>query len=76
MSFENDFKIIKNLTEIQGCSGNENKIREYIRKIVEPYSDSIEIDSIGNLYCYINSNVETKHKKLNILLDAHIDEKL
>ncbi len=44
MTFETDFEIIKNLTEIQACSGNESKIREYIREFVELYCDKIEID--------------------------------
>ena len=28
MTFETDFEIIKNLTEIQACSGNESKIND------------------------------------------------
>ena len=34
---EEDFKILKDLTEIQSCSGNESKIREYIKEKVEKY---------------------------------------
>lgn len=75
MNFEEDFKIIKNLTEIQGCSGNEGKIREYIKKIITPYCSKVEIDSIGNLFGFINGEkIGDTKTKLNILLDAHADE--
>lgn len=74
MSFKNNFAIIKNLTEIQSCSGNESKIREYIKQLVEPHCDKIETDVLGNLFCYINGQSKTEGIKLKILLDAHMDE--
>ncbi len=74
MSFEEDFKLIKQLTEIQGCSGNEKKIRDFIKNNVVKYCDKIEIDFLGNLFCYINSTAAEPSKKLRILLDAHMDE--
>ena len=74
MTFESDFQIIKNLTETQGCSGDESKIREYIRKIVEPNCDKIEIDILGNLFCFIYGKANNDEPKLKILLDAHMDE--
>jgi len=74
MTFESDFQIIKNLTEIQACSGDESKIREYIREIVEKYCDKIEIDILGNLFCFIYGRAKNEESKLNILIDAHMDE--
>jgi len=74
MTFETDFEIIKNLTEIQACSGNESKIREYIREVVEQYCDKIETDILGNLFCFIYGKAHEKESKLKILLDAHMDE--
>jgi len=74
MTFETDFEIIKNLTEIQACSGNESKIREYIRETVEQYCDKIETDILGNLFCFIYGKAHEKESKLKILLDAHMDE--
>ncbi len=74
MTFETDFEIIKNLTEIQACSGNESKIREYIRELVEPYCDNIETDILGNLFCYINGQKKIEEPKLKVLMDAHMDE--
>ncbi len=75
MTFEEDFKIIKNLTEIQGCSGNEAKIRNYIKETITPYCTKVEVDSIGNLFGFIEGkDRDESKKKLNVLIDAHIDE--
>ena len=74
MTFENDFQIIKNLTEIQSCSGNESRIRQYIKETVESYCDKIETDILGNLFCFINGKAEVEGSKLRIMLDAHMDE--
>ena len=74
MTFEKDFQIIKNLTEIQSCSGNESKIRQYIKKTVESYCDKVETDILGNLFCYINGKAGSEDKRLKILFDTHLDE--
>ena len=74
MTFENDFKIIKNLTEIQSCSGNESRIRQYIKETIESYCDKIETDVLGNLFCFINGKAKAEEGKLKIMLDAHMDE--
>ena len=74
MTFKNDFKIIKNLTEIQSCSGNESRIRQYIKETIESYCDKIETDVLGNLFCFINGKAKTEENKLKIMLDAHMDE--
>jgi endoglucanase len=74
MSFEQDFQIIKSLTETQACSGNESRIREFIRQTVEPYCDKIETDILGNLFCIINGQAKSEEPKLKVLLDAHMDE--
>ena len=71
---EKDFKLLKDLTEIQSCSGNEGKIREYIKEKVEKYCDKTEVDILGNLFCYLNGQKSTKLPKLKVLLDAHADE--
>ncbi|MHA1764042.1 MAG: M42 family metallopeptidase [Promethearchaeota archaeon] len=74
MTFKEDFQLIKDLTEIQGCTGNEAKIRQYIFDQVKSYCDNIEIDTIGNLICHLNGKKNTSEPKHNILLDAHMDE--
>ena len=74
MTFEKDFKIIKNLTEIQSCSGNESRIRQYIKETVESYCDKIDTDVLGNLFCFINGKIKAEDGQLKIMLDAHMDE--
>ncbi len=74
MSFNEDFILIKKLTETQSCSGNENKIRELIIENVKNDCDKLEVDYLGNLFCYIYGEASTTNKKLNILLDSHMDE--
>ena len=67
MTFEEDFKLIKDLTEIQSCTGNEGKVRDFINKTVENYCDKIETDVLGNLFCYINGKKNTEKPKLKVL---------
>ena len=74
MSFEKDFNLLKKLTEIQSCSGNEKTIREFIEEKIKDKCDKIETDSLGNLICYYNRSSETENKPFKILLDSHIDE--
>ena len=70
-----DFIIIKHLTEIQSCSGDESKIRDYIKKTVESFCDNVDSDILGNLFCLLKGKAAGEEDKLTILLDAHMDEK-
>ena len=74
MPFEEDFKIIKDLTEIQACSGNEVRIREYIKELVERYCDNVETDVLGNLICFLNGRKTEEETKLKVMLNSHMDE--
>ncbi|MBN1802451.1 MAG: M42 family metallopeptidase [Candidatus Lokiarchaeota archaeon] len=74
MMFEENIEIIKNLTEIQSCSGNESKIRDYIKNLVKPYCTKIETDVLGNLFCIIEGTAKPPDQKMKVLLDAHMDE--
>ncbi|MBD3211188.1 MAG: M20/M25/M40 family metallo-hydrolase [Candidatus Lokiarchaeota archaeon] len=74
MTFKEDFKLLKELSELQSCSGNESDIREYIKDTIKDICDAIETDYLGNLICYLNSSSKRKSPGLKILLDAHMDE--
>lgn len=63
--------MLKKLTEINGVSGNENKVREFIIENVRNYVDEITIDSIGNLILYKKGN-KVNHNR--IMLTSHMDE--
>ncbi len=62
---------IKNLCLLDGVSGRENAVRDYIIKEVTPYADSIETDPLGNLIVFKKGKEKPKNK---VMLDAHMDE--
>jgi putative aminopeptidase FrvX len=61
---------IKNLTELNGPSGNEDEIREYILKTVKNQVDSYRVDSMGNLITF-KKGYKSNYK---VMLAAHMDE--
>jgi len=60
--------IIKKLTEVYGPSGDEEKVRNIIKKEVKPYADEVKVDTLGNLI------VRKKGNGKKILFAAHMDE--
>lgn len=62
---------IKELSLLDGVSGRENAVREYIINKVKPYADSIETDPLGNLIVLKKGKNTAKNK---VMLDAHMDE--
>lgn len=62
--------MLKILTETDGVSGNEEKVRELIKKEVAPYCDEITVDSMGNMICRKYGD----KGKPTVLLSAHMDE--
>jgi len=61
-------ELLKKLTQIYSPSGNESKIRDFIRDIVKSYADEVYDDNLGNLIVHKKGN----GKKL--LFAAHMDE--
>ena len=64
-------ELLKTLCELNGPAGNEEKVREYIKKYVKPYADEIREDVMGNLIVF-KKGKERREKKL--MLCAHMDE--
>lgn len=64
-------ELLKKLTQITGVSGREKAVTEFIKGELESYSDSIEIDALGNLIVFKKGSGEN-HKK--VMSAAHIDE--
>lgn len=62
--------LIKELTELNGVSGNEDEVRKFIKTEAENYADEITEDSMGNLICYKKG----LSKKYRVMLSAHMDE--
>jgi endoglucanase len=61
--------LLKEICEIAGAPGYEQRIREYIIKEVEPLVDEIKINNMGNVYA-IKKGKESKR----VMIGAHMDE--
>ncbi len=65
-------ELLRKLTEASGVSGNEDEVRDIIKKEISSLADKIYIDGIGNLIAY-KKGKGTDNKK-RIMLCAHMDE--
>ncbi len=63
-------QLFKTLCEASGAPGFESNIREIIQEIMEPLTDSISIDHMGNLTALIKG----KSSEKSIMCAAHMDE--
>lgn len=61
--------MLKELSEIAGVSGGEDKVRLFIKEQIYSYVDDLIEDAYGNLIVY-----RGKEKRPKILLAAHMDE--
>ena len=64
-----NFTLIKQISEIAGPSGFEDRIREFIAKEIKSDVDSLTTDNMGNLIAFKKG---TSKKKL--MIAAHMDE--
>ncbi len=62
--------LIKELTDLNGVSGNEHEVREYIKSKINGLCDSIEVDTIGNIIAYKKGS----SGRFKVMLSAHMDE--
>ncbi|MDE6282331.1 MAG: M42 family peptidase, partial [Oscillospiraceae bacterium] len=62
---------LKTLCSLSGVSSREDEVRDYIRKRVEPYADSIRVDALGNLIVFKRGAKPAGNK---LMLCAHMDE--
>lgn len=59
------------LCRLSGVSGDEDRVREYIRHKAAPYADSMRTDAMGNLIVFKKGAKSTGNK---LLIAAHMDE--
>lgn len=62
--------LLEDLTNLNGVSGNEDSIRDYIKNKIENLCDEIKIDKVGNLYGFKKG----KNSKISVMICAHMDE--
>jgi len=64
-----DIDLLTTLCETPGAPGREERIREVVRRELEPAADSIEVDPLGNLIAR-----RTGGGGPRLMLSAHMDE--
>lgn len=62
--------LIKKLCSLDGISGRENEVREYIISRISPYCD-YRVDNLGNIIAFRKGKQPAKHR---LMIDAHMDE--
>lgn len=67
---DHTFKLIKELTELQGTSGFELDIRSYLRTQMTPLVDEIQQDGLGGIFGLKNNSSSTA----KVMVAAHMDE--
>ncbi|PRY84008.1 glutamyl aminopeptidase [Alkalibacterium olivapovliticus] len=68
---EETIELIKRTTELQGISGFEHSIRDFMREEMTGLVDEIEMDGLGGLFGIKKSSDEHAPK---LMLAAHMDE--
>ena len=56
------------LCNLNGASGDEGRVRRYIREIAKEYADEVWVDTMGNLYAH------KKGEGRRVMVCAHMDE--
>ena len=62
---------LKTLCYLNGVSGFEDEVRNYILQRSLPYADSVSTDPLGNLYIFKKGKTAPAQK---IMICAHMDE--
>jgi len=62
--------LLKNLSELNGTSGAESLVRNFLRETIKPFVDTINIDKIGNLIAVKNGHLSGP----KVMISAHMDE--
>lgn len=66
-------QLLRELTETFGPSGHEGHVRQIVRREVEPLSDEVRVDALGNLIVRRKPSKPSAETK-RIMIAAHMDE--
>ncbi|PCI96881.1 MAG: endoglucanase [Flavobacteriales bacterium] len=64
-----DVKLLKEIAEVAGAPGHEQRVREIVLREVTPLVDEITIDNMGNVYA-----IKKGSNKKRVMVGAHMDE--
>lgn len=70
MEAKQELTFLKEVSEVNGISGNEKEVAKVFKKYVEGYADKIEYDQLGSIMAYKNG----QKGQPTILLTGHMDE--
>lgn len=62
--------LLEQLCNLNGPSGNEDQVREFILKKIKPFAQT-EVDALGNIIAFKQGK---KRSPVKLMLDAHMDE--
>ncbi|MCC6905379.1 MAG: M20/M25/M40 family metallo-hydrolase [Anaerolineae bacterium] len=65
-------RILKQLSEVMGVSGEEGEVRKIVLDLVRPHVDEIRTDTMGNILALKHGTAEAP--RLVVQVDAHMDE--
>lgn len=68
---QEDFKRIKEITEIQSTAGFEHNIRHFVKGELEPLVDQVEVDGLGGVFGVRNNDDEGAPR---LMIASHMDE--
>jgi endoglucanase len=62
-------ELLKEIAEVAGAPGHEQRIREVVLREIEPLVDDISIDNMGNVYAIKKGKADKR-----VMVGAHMDE--
>ena len=62
--------LVKELSETYGPSGSEERVREFVQRVIGPLVDEVRVDALGNLIALKRGD----GSGMKVMLAAHMDE--
>ena len=66
-----NWELLEELCAIHAVSGREDRIAAFVRDLIKPYVDTVQVDNLGNVVAVLEGEDYPDYK---IMLQAHMDE--
>ncbi len=70
-------RLLENLCNAIGVSGDEGQVRRIILEKIRPFSDELKVDALGNILAIRNGGSQENQsdsQRLRVMIAAHMDE--